>query len=62
MGRLSTPENQPDLLRLWDGIKVEQSDKKVTLTADIGQDLIDQLLKLMQSSGPKIKGPRPGPR
>jgi hypothetical protein len=52
MGRLNTPENQPDLLRLWDGIKVEQADKKVTLTADIGQDLIDQLLKLMQSNGP----------
>jgi hypothetical protein len=50
MGRLNTPENQPDLLRLWDGIKVEQQDKKILLTADIGQDLIDQLLKLMQST------------
>jgi hypothetical protein len=48
MGRLQTPENQPDLLKLWDGIKVEQVDRKVTLTTDIAQDLIDQLLKLMQ--------------
>jgi hypothetical protein len=58
MGRLNTPENQPELLRLWDGIKVEQSDKKVTLTADIAQDLIDQLMKLMQASphrGPVAK-------
>jgi hypothetical protein len=47
MGRLSTPENQPDLLRLWDGIKVEQAERKVTLTVDIGQDLVDQLLKLV---------------
>jgi len=64
MGRLNTPENQSDLLRLWDGIKVEQADKKVTLTTDIGQDLIDQLLKLMQSGGPNHRGlggqPRPG--
>ena len=60
MGRLNTPENQPDLLRLWDGIKVEQQDKKVTLTADIGQDLIDQLLKLLQSNGANHKpNPRP---
>ena len=55
MGRLNTPENQPDLLRLWDGIKVAQTDRKITLTVDIGQDLIDQLLKLMQS-GPDHKG------
>jgi hypothetical protein len=58
MGRLNTPENQPDLLRLWDGIKVEQQDKKVILTADIGQDLIDQLLKLVQSNAPNRK-PQP---
>jgi hypothetical protein len=57
MGRLNTPENQPDLLRLWDGIKVVQSDRKVTVTADIGQDLIDQLSKVMQSTGPNRRGP-----
>ena len=50
MGRLNTPENQPDLLRLWDGIKVQQTDRKVTVTVDIGQDLIDQLLKLVQAA------------
>jgi hypothetical protein len=51
MGRLNTPENQPDLLRLWDGIKAAQQDRKVTITAVIGQDLIDQLLKQIESSG-----------
>jgi hypothetical protein len=61
MGRLNTPENQPDLLRLWDGIKVEQDDKKVTLTTDIGQDLIDQLLKLIQSNAPGSKHNGRGP-
>ena len=48
LGRLRTPENQPDLLRLWDGIKVEQSDRKVTITASIGQELIDEFLKLFE--------------
>lgn len=49
LGRLKTPENQPDLLRLWDGIKVEQHERKVTITTTIGQDLIDELLKLFES-------------
>lgn len=61
MGRLNTPDNQPDLLRLWDGIKVTQSDRKVVLTADISQDLIDQLLKLLQSAGPNRSRPLPRP-
>jgi hypothetical protein len=51
MARLNTPEDQPDLLRVWDGFKVEQSDRKVTLTMDVGQDLVDQLLKLAQGGG-----------
>jgi hypothetical protein len=49
MGRLNTPDNQPELLRLWDGMKVELADRKVTLTVDISQDLIDQLVKVMQN-------------
>jgi hypothetical protein len=49
MGRLNTPENQPDLLRLWDGVKVQQTDRKVTVTVDIGQDLINQLLNLIHT-------------
>jgi hypothetical protein len=51
MARLNTPENQPELLRVWDGIKVEQSDRKLTLTVDVGQDLVDQILKLVQTDG-----------
>jgi hypothetical protein len=51
MARLNTPEGQPDLLRVWDGFKVTQSDRKVTLTVDVAQDLVDQLLKLAQTGG-----------
>jgi hypothetical protein len=48
MGRLNTPDNKPELLRLWDGIKVELAGKKVALNVDISQDLIDQLVDLVQ--------------
>jgi hypothetical protein len=51
LARLKTPEDHPELLRVWDGVKVEQTDRKITLTADVGQDLIDQLLSLIQSGG-----------
>jgi hypothetical protein len=51
MARLNTPENQPDLLRVWDGIKVVQADRKITITVDVGQDLVDQLLKLAPHGG-----------
>lgn len=57
MGRLNTPENKPQLLRLWDGIKVEQADRKITITFDIAQDLIDQLLDLIPG-GPNEKRPK----
>lgn len=49
MARLKTPEDQPELLRVWDGIQVAQADRKLTLTVDVGQDLVDQLLKLIQT-------------
>jgi hypothetical protein len=49
MARLKTPENQPELLRVWDGVKVVQVDRKITLTVDVGQDLIDELLRLIHA-------------
>jgi hypothetical protein len=49
VARLKTPEEQPELLRVWDGIKVVQADRKITLTVDVGQDLIDQLLRLLHA-------------
>lgn len=49
MGRLNTPDNKPELLRVWDGIKVEQTDRKVVLNVDVSQDLIDEIVKLAQT-------------
>lgn len=46
MGRLSVPENQPEMLKLFDGIKVEQQQKSIQLDVKIPPDLIDQLLKM----------------
>jgi hypothetical protein len=49
-GRLSVPDNQPELLRLWDGLKVEQNQRTITISANIAQDLIDKLVQFFQSS------------
>src|SRR5205814_590318 len=53
-GRLSVPDNQPELLKLWDGITVDQQGKSVTIHADIPQNLIDRLVQMLSSvqSGP----------
>jgi hypothetical protein len=52
-GRLSVPDNQPELLRIWDGIRVEQSQRVITITANIPQDLIDKLVQMFESDPPK---------
>src|SRR5205823_8866137 len=46
MGRLSVPENQPEMLRLFDGIKVEQKQGAVQLNVNIPPDLIDKMLQM----------------
>jgi hypothetical protein len=54
LGRLSVPQGQPDLLRFWDGLTVEQAGTEFTLNADIAGDLIDQMVQLF--SGPPGRG------
>ena len=46
LGRLSVPEKQPDLLRLWDGIKVDQQQRTVNITVAVPQDLLEKMLDL----------------
>lgn len=53
-GRLSVPEGQPQLLRVWDAIQVSQQGRTLSLNADIPTDLVDRLLSLMDSAP---KGP-----
>jgi len=50
-GRLSVPENHRELLKLWDGFHVDQTGAHITITVKIPQDLIDQLMDMLQTSG-----------
>ncbi len=45
VGRLSTPDNQPDLLRIYDSIQVTQDQEKVMVTVNVPQDLADKFLR-----------------
>jgi hypothetical protein len=50
LGRLSVPEKQPELLKLWDGITVEQMGRAITVHADIPQDLMERVVRLLSAS------------
>ena len=52
-GRLSVPDNQPELLRLWDGLHVDQNQRTITITANVPQDLIDKLVQFFDGSRPQ---------
>jgi hypothetical protein len=55
LGRLSTPQNQPQLLKLWDGIGVEQNARSIVVKADIPMDLVDRLVQMLGSGRPLTK-------
>jgi len=46
LGRLNTPTNQPELLKLYDAIQVEQQQTHTKVMADIPADLADRFLDL----------------
>lgn len=56
-GRLSVPDNQPELLKLWDGIQVAQNDRQIVIRADIPQNLIDQVVAMFQAAPPRAVRP-----
>jgi hypothetical protein len=45
-GRLNTPDNQPDLLKLYDAIQVTQQQAQTKVTAAVPQELADKFLDL----------------
>ena len=55
LGRLNVPENRPELLRLFDGIKVEQKQRTIQVNINISADLIDRMLQ-MNGVGSKPHG------
>ena len=53
LGKLSVPQGQTDLMRLYDSIQVDQQQKVVKLVVNVSPDLIDKLLQLLGSARPK---------
>jgi hypothetical protein len=45
-GRLNTPDNKPEMLKLYDGIQVTQQQSQTKVTANVPQDLADHFLDL----------------
>lgn len=45
-GRLNTPDNQPEMLKLYDSIHVTQKETQTTVAADVPEDLTDHFLDL----------------
>ena len=46
-GRLSVPEDKPDLLPVFDSITVEQQDRNLAIRIDLPQKSIEPLLALL---------------
>jgi hypothetical protein len=46
MARLSTPDNQPELLKVYDAIQVTQINSRVEVSGDLPADQVDRMLTL----------------
>jgi len=55
-GRLSVPDGQPQLLRVWDAIQVAQQGRTLNVNADIPADLVAQLLQLLENAPGRPNG------
>jgi hypothetical protein len=51
-GRLSTPSDQLEMLRFFDAIKIDHSDRQVKLNADVPMDMLEKFLKLTERRRP----------
>lgn len=51
LARLSTPDNEPDLLRFYDGIQVALDQRSVRIRAEISQELLDKALERLPAGG-----------
>lgn len=47
IGRLKTPDNQPELLRVYDSIDIRTRDRNMTIDFNLQPDLIDKLADLL---------------
>jgi len=58
LGRLSVPEKQPELLRIWDGIAVTQDGRNLLVSANIPENLIDKLVAMFSPAPGRGRGVR----
>jgi hypothetical protein len=58
LGRLSVPENRPELLKFWDGFAVEQDGRSFALNIDVSGDLIDQMVQMLSAPSGRGRGGR----
>ncbi|MEX2264320.1 MAG: hypothetical protein WD696_20365 [Bryobacteraceae bacterium] len=49
LGRLSAPEGDREMLRIYDSVTVERTGRNVNLSLALPADLVDRVLKLMES-------------
>lgn len=55
LGRLSVPDNQPELLKVWDGITVDQQGRAISIHADITQELIDKVVQMLSGGSGRAR-------
>lgn len=57
IGRLRTPDNQPELLRVYDAIEIKVRERNLTIDFNLNAELIDKLVDLIASmSGGRVVG------
>ena len=49
-GRLNVPRNQPEMLKVWDGITVAQEGRSLTIRAEIPSVLLDRMIEMLGSA------------
>jgi len=47
LGRLTTPTNQPDMLKIYDGLRVTQESSKVKLYVEEPEELVNRILTMV---------------
>lgn len=61
MARLTTPEDRRQLLGLYDRVQVQNNEARVEVSLNVDNDLLDQLVQLLGSSGLGSSGPTDRP-
>lgn len=49
LGRLNVPDNEPELLKVFDKITVDQQGRTITIHAGIPEDLIDKMVEMLSA-------------